>query len=213
MLWLIDGYNLMYAAGAIGGKEIGRELFQRKRRQFLNRLAESLGPERSRETTVVFDANSPPPDFDLETIYRGISLIFALGDENADARIESIVARHATPKALTVVSTDRRVRQAATRRKAKVLRAEEFLDLLDQFRRQDSRPNAGDRAQANRTLDRDAPLSASEAEFWLAEFGEIADAPETREAFTPQSSAMITDEEIARIQREIDEEDRRRKPR
>ena len=134
MLWLIDGYNLMHAAGAIGAKELGRQAFQRKRRRFLSELADALGIERARETTVVFDANSPPADFPLETSYKGLTLIFALGDENADARIEQLIGQHSAPKSLTVVSSDRRVRQAATRRKARAIKADDFLDLVDRWK-------------------------------------------------------------------------------
>ena len=53
-----------------------------------------------------------------------MSIIFALGDENADARIEQLIAAHSAPKSLTVVSTDRRVRQAANRRKARSITSE-----------------------------------------------------------------------------------------
>ena len=80
MLWLIDGYNLMFAAGALDGREIRRESFHRKRRRFLCDLADALGPERCRETTVVLDASTPPADFPLKTVYQGLNLIFALGD-------------------------------------------------------------------------------------------------------------------------------------
>ena len=116
MLWLIDGYNLMHAAGAIDRQEIRRELFQRKRRRFLSELAEALGPKRCQETTVVLDASTPPADFPLEAVHQGLNLIFALGDENADARIETLIAAHSAPKSLTVVSSDRRIRRAAQRR-------------------------------------------------------------------------------------------------
>ncbi len=74
MLWLIDGYNLMHAAGAIDGRESRRELFQRKRRRFLCDLADALGPERCRQTTVVLDASTPPADFPLQTVHHGLNL-------------------------------------------------------------------------------------------------------------------------------------------
>jgi predicted RNA-binding protein with PIN domain len=204
MLWLIDGYNLMHAAGAIGGKELGREAFQRKRRRFLNELADSLGVERARETTVVFDANSPPADFALETSYKGLNLIFALGDENADARIEQLLGQHSAPRALTVVSSDRRIRQAATRRRARAIKAEDFLDLVDRWKERGAAAWPS-RPAPTPPIDREAPPSAAEAAHWLATFGHLDEAAETREAFTP-GPTLLTDAEIARIQREIDEE-------
>ena len=154
---------------------------------------------------MVFDANSPPADFDLETGYKGLTLIFALGDENADARIEQLIAHHSAPKSLTVVSTDRRIRRAATRRKARAMTADEFLDLIERLRSQKQRAGATEARPSSRALDRDLPLSTDEAAYWLEKFGELEDAPETREAFKPDPS-LLTDAEIARIQREIDRE-------
>ncbi len=205
MLWLIDGYNLMYAAGALDGREIRRESFQRKRRRFLSDLADALGPERCRETTVVLDASTPPADFPLKTVYQGLNLIFALGDENADARIEALIAAHSAPKSLTVVSSDRRIRQAARRRRAKSLTADEFLDLLERLQTT-RRPDRSAQSPATSGLrDRDAPLSAEEAAHWAAEFRELDEAPEMKEILTPHST-LLTDSEIARIQKEIDSE-------
>jgi uncharacterized protein len=205
MLWLIDGYNLMHAAGAIGAREVGREAFQRKRRRFLNELADSLGVERARETTVVFDATTPPADFPLESSYKGVTLIFALGDENADARIEQLIGAHSAPKSLTVISSDRRVRQAATRRKAKAVKAEDFLDLVDRWKKRHGAENSSRAAPSPPPFDRNSPPTAEEAAHWLETFGHLDDAPETKEAFNP-GPTLLTDDEIARIQREIDEE-------
>jgi uncharacterized protein len=205
MLWLIDGYNLMYAAGALDGREIRRESFHRRRRRFLSDLADALGPERCRETTIVLDASTPPADFPLKTVHQGLNLIFALGDENADARIETLIAAHSAPKSLTVVSSDRRIRRAAQRRRARTLSADEFLDLLERFQTAKRHEVSYQNPATPRSLDRDSPLSAEEAALWLAEFGELDAAPETKEAFGP-GSTLLTDAEIALIQREIDSE-------
>ncbi|HMF37022.1 MAG TPA: NYN domain-containing protein [Isosphaeraceae bacterium] len=205
MLWLIDGYNLMFAAGALDGRDIRRESFHRKRRRFLSNLADALGPERCRETTVVLDASTPPADFPLKTVHEGLNLIFALGDENADARIETLIAEHSAPKSLTVVSSDRRIRRAAQRRRARSLSADEFLDLLERFQTAKRHEMPSQNLATPRSLDRDSPLSAEEAALWLAEFGELDAAPETKEAFGP-ASTLLTDAEIARIQKEIDSE-------
>ena len=155
---------------------------------------------------MVFDANSPPRDFPLESEHKGLSLIFALGDENADARIEQLIAQHSAPKSLTVVSTDRRIRRAAGRRKARAMTAEEFLDLIERPRGQEPRADAAGTGPSARALDRDLPLSSDEAAFWLEEFGELEDTPEIREAFGT-GPAILTDAEIARIQAEIDREE------
>ncbi len=205
MFWLIDGYNLMHAAGAISGQEKRRELFQSKRRRFLNTLAEALGPERCRKTTVVLDASKPPADFPLESEYQGLKVVFALGDENADARIETLIAAHSAPKTLTVVSSDRRIRQAAQRRRARSLSADQFLDLLERFQAASRHDMPAQNPPAPEPLDREAPLSAKDVAYWLGEFGDLDAATEMKEAFTPNST-LLTDAEIARIQKEIDTE-------
>jgi predicted RNA-binding protein with PIN domain len=205
MLWLIDGYNLMHAAGALDGQEIERAMFQRKRRRFLKTLAEALGPVRCRQTTVVLDATTPPADFPLETVHEGLNLVFALGDENADARIESLIASHSAPRSLTVVSSDRRIRRAARRRRARTLSADEFLDLLDHYQKEPKHKKLPLDHSLPASSDRDRPLSADEAARWEAEFAELDKEPDTEEAFD-SGSKLLTDAEIARIQREIDGE-------
>jgi uncharacterized protein len=205
MLWLIDGYNLMHAAGVLGSDLISREAFRRKRRRFLNTIADAMGAERAHETTVVFDASTPPSDFPLESSYKGMTLIFALEDESADARIERLIAAHSAPKSLTVVSSDRQIRQAATRRRARTLSADEFLDLLERFQSRRRQEKFAQNPSPVPFTDRDLPLSAEEAAYWLAEFRELDAASETRDAFAPDS-ALLTDAEIDRIQREIDSE-------
>jgi predicted RNA-binding protein with PIN domain len=202
MHWLIDGYNLMHAGGRIG-QGIKPEQFCRARRRFLDELSEALGAEMANDTTVVFDANTPPFDFPLDSFYRGLRVVFALGDENADARIESMIAEHATPKTLTVVSTDRRIRQAATRRRAGSMTAEQYWQLIDDRK---------ERMQRERSSRRDSARSVAKTEsqeddtaFWLRAFGEIDESPEIQELSAPQDT-LLSDAEIERIVREVERE-------
>jgi predicted RNA-binding protein with PIN domain len=206
MLWLIDGYNLMHALGAISDRDRGREAFRRKRRRFLNDLAAALGSKRALETTVVFDASTPPADFDLETSYKGLNLVFALGDENADARIEQLIAGHSAPRALTVVSSDRRIRRAATRRKARSLSADEFLDELDRFRLANRQPGSSPNPSQSQTVDRSAPITPEESAYWESEFQGADAIPGVHDELA-QGGPLLTDDEIARIQREVDREE------
>ncbi len=133
MRWLIDGYNVMHAGGRLGPK-LSRTGFRNARRRFLDEISAALGPDEARQTTVVFDASVHPGDFALNATYRGLGILFALGDESADARIEEIIADHTNARTLTVVSSDRRIRRAAARRRAKVLTADQFWERIDDLK-------------------------------------------------------------------------------
>jgi predicted RNA-binding protein with PIN domain len=199
MRWLIDGYNLMHAAGMLGPK-LGREGFRRARRRFLDEVAEILPVERTGEVTVVFDAKVPPGDFPVASTYRGLRLIFALGDEDADSRIEYIIGKDSNPGTLTVVSSDRRIRQAASRRRAKPLTADAFWDQKDHLAGL-TRP----RVESESEADRDGETDPAEAAFWVEAFRDVDGFPGIRDIRSP-STQMLTDAEIAEIQRLIDRE-------
>src|SRR4051812_12220179 len=118
MRTLIDGYNLMHARGLME-RRFGPGGFHKVRHRFLIELAAALDPTEAHQTTVVFDASRPPRDRPERQTLKGIEVLFSVGDENADARIEALIAAHSAPRSLTVVSSDHRVRQAAARRRAR----------------------------------------------------------------------------------------------
>jgi predicted RNA-binding protein with PIN domain len=207
MRWLIDGYNVMHAGGYLSSNKLGREGFRRARRRFLDELADALGSDHAEETTIVFDASVPPGDFALEATYRGLHVVFALEDEDADARIERLIGQDSNPKILTVISSDRRIRQAAARRRARSLTADDFWDWIDDLRERAAGAKRPRRERPGRStsLDRSGRTTPEEAEFWLETFRELAEAPETREALATDSS-LLTDAEITEIQRQVDRE-------
>jgi predicted RNA-binding protein with PIN domain len=205
MRWLIDGYNLMHASGAAGGSDAGPQAFLRRRRRFLNDLAEGLGTREAREATVVFDAKSPPRDLPLEGSYKGIQVLFALGDESADARIELLIAAHSAPRTLTVVSSDRRIRRAASRRKARTLSSDQFLDLVDRLRAERSSGATGAATSSQAPEERSGTSLPDESAYWLDEFREVDALPELRASRSPEGS-LLTDADIERIRREVDRE-------
>ena len=143
MRWLIDGYNVMHAGGRLGPK-LSREAFRRARRRFLDEVADAIGPNVAVDTTIVFDASVPPGDFPPVSTFREISVLFALGDENADARIEALITRHSNPKTLNVVSSDNRIRLAASRRRCQCLSAEKFWELIDDLKERRARAKKAD---------------------------------------------------------------------
>ncbi|MBX6311419.1 MAG: NYN domain-containing protein [Isosphaeraceae bacterium] len=197
---LIDGYNLMHARGLLG-RRFGPDGFRKVRHRFLNELAAALGPIAAHQTTIVFDASQPPEHRPGQASHKGLTVVYAVGDESADDRIERLIAAHSAPKTLTVVSSDHRIRQAAARRHAITLTADAFLDLLESRQRRKRSERTGGAKEQSR---RESP-SPQEAEEWLEVFGHLEDDPETRAAFQ-RDPFLPTDEEIARIEREVAEE-------
>jgi uncharacterized protein len=205
MRYLIDGYNVMYAGGLLDGKRLGSAGFRRARTRFLNRLADALGPVDAHQTTVVFDAAAAPEGFANETRHKGLSVVYAVDDENADARIERLIAAHATPRTLAVVSSDNRIRQAATRRKALAVTAEDFWVELDARKERGSRPADAPPSPVELEPSRDQKLSPEESAFWAHEFRELDRQTATREALGAVQPPL-NDAEIAEIEREIERE-------
>jgi predicted RNA-binding protein with PIN domain len=200
MRTLIDGYNLMFADG-LPAKRPGTDAFRKARQRFLDKLVRGLGPFESAQTTVVFDATDYPSNLPAVTTYKGMTVLFAVDDEDADARIERLIAEHPSPKTLRVVSTDRRIRTATARRKARAMTADEFLVSLEDRKPPKPIPSAPLAASAPRNR----PLSPQESAYWLEQFGGLDDEPEVRELARPDSFGP-SDAEIAEIQREVDEE-------
>ena len=201
---LIDGYNLMFTLGLLE-KRFRPDGFRKARNRFLSNLAAALGAVAAYQTTVVFDAREAPGHLPRETSHEGMTVVFADEEEGADARIEELIAAHSAPKALTVVSTDRRIRQAATRRRARAVTSEDFLQNLESFGGKlpsPPPPTAEDQARHN-------GLSPDEAAGWLETFHDVIIDPQTDESLG-QGGFIPTDAEIERIAREVDDEFRNR---
>lgn len=205
MLILIDGYNLMFA-GKAPTRRLGPDGLRKVRNRFLNDLADALGPLEALDTTVVFDASHAPADRPRQVPHKGLTVVYAVDDDDADSRLELMIAGHSHPKALTVVSTDRRVRQAATRRRARAVTADDFIAELDARKRKRSRPTFVPPREAPGTGRLAEPdLSPEETAHWVREFADLDQMPETREALSP-NPPMLTDDEIARLELEIEGE-------
>ncbi len=193
MRLLIDGYNLMYAVVAPDGGRRPQGL-RRDRQRFLNELAARLGPVEAALTTVVFDAAADAPEhLPRATRHKGLTVLFAKGDDDADARLETLIAQHSAPKTLTVVSTDHRVRRAALRRRAKSLTSDEFWTQLQDRRRPRPVPPPPAREEA---------LNRGTSDYWMGVFADVIASPEAHEVFEPIDS-ILTDEDIRRIADEV----------
>jgi uncharacterized protein len=116
-----------------------------------------------------------------------------------------LIADHANPKTLTVVSTDRRVRQAATRRRSRSVTALQFWEEIDDLKeRQAVRPK--DQAGPKRpAAPAPAQPSPAEAALWLETFRHVDEQDDVKEVLSERES-LLTDAEVEAIEREIEAE-------
>ncbi len=211
MPYLIDGYNLMHTLGLMT-RRFGPDGLRRTRHRFLNDLAHALGPTDSAVTTVVFDANRAPQHVEAATHHKGLSIVFAVEDPDADSRIEQLITHHSAPKSLTVVSSDRRLRVAARRRGAHSMTADAFASLLDNRKASRPRPASSKPPDSETSLRLHGP-SPSESRAWLDIFGELDSELASDSSPGGPASLGLNDADIRRIEREVEDEFRRDGPR
>jgi predicted RNA-binding protein with PIN domain len=131
MRFLIDGYNLMHAAGLAVPAHTGPKALEAARKRFLDWIADQPGVRKATEPPairILFDAQNSHKDHGTKT-YRGIVVTFSF-KATADDYIETIVAREPHPEQLHVVSNDHRLERAAKRAKCLPMSCEAFLDWL-----------------------------------------------------------------------------------
>lgn len=96
----------------------------------LDRLVEHLPMAVRQRTCVVFDAKDPPAGVQDRFECGSIRVRFAVDYPEADDLIEKLILRHSAAKQLTVVSSDNRIKMAATRRGAAVWDSDRWIDRL-----------------------------------------------------------------------------------
>jgi predicted RNA-binding protein with PIN domain len=121
MVLLIDGYNLLHAAGLAGSNR------RAARRRLLDWLADSARTHPADRIRVIFDAQDGPSE-SPEADHRGIRVRFAFR-RTADDLIEELLAA-GQPFDTTVVSNDSRLHEAARRRGCQAWSCQQFMDWL-----------------------------------------------------------------------------------
>jgi predicted RNA-binding protein with PIN domain len=167
--YVIDGYNLLHAMGVLLGRVEGPQVLEKARRQLLDDLAKAFEADAGL-LTVVFDAAVAPRRSQPEQTIQGIRVLFAVGGQEADDLIESLITQHPHPRHLSVVSDDHRLQRAARRRQAQDMSCGAFLDLLEQ---RGKARGEGPKSEAPAGDAKQADDSQAEKEHWLAEFGHL----------------------------------------
>jgi predicted RNA-binding protein with PIN domain len=166
---IIDGYNLLHAAGLARVRYAPGDL-ERARQRLLGMISEKLSPQELMRCTVVFDSKqSPAAVVSREAQHHEMRVLFAPSGYEADDLIEQLIQQHSAPRQLLVISGDHRLHKAARRRGAQPIDSDPFWERLRN--RQDQRatliPEPG--SPPPRSL----PPSAATA-FWLREFGDVS---------------------------------------
>jgi len=118
MPFLIDGYNLLRSVQKYDAYADLTDV------QLCRYLADFLKKVRDRGT-IVFDGIGPPDKRELMGI-RGLEIRFSGEKSDADTYIEWKIQENTAPRRLAVVSSDRRLRDAARRRQAKSVPVDVF---------------------------------------------------------------------------------------
>lgn len=120
------------------------------------------GPEAA-GVTVVFDAGNAPPGTTDETERAGVRVRFARG-QTADDLIEELIRDEPNARALTVVSDDNRIKEAARRKGCVVMGCLDYCERWQQPRRPAAAPSVEPA--------KPEAMTEEETRRWLEAFGD-----------------------------------------
>jgi len=152
---IIDGHNLLHSIqesnpdfGLVSDVQLCRVVSR-----YLKRISE--------KGEVVFDGTGPRDKSGFDNI-ENLEVSFAGARSDADTVIEDKIKANTAPKRLTIVSSDRRLRDAARKRKAIVVKSHDFWDnLCKQLARKKKIAEPSGKRQG---------LSEGETELWIKIF-------------------------------------------
>jgi len=156
MAFIIDGYNLLWAVQKLSEQS---ELLNDVQLCRIVGLYLKIVGEKGQ---IVFDGIGPPDKSGFYNI-NNLEVIFAGRDVEADTVIEDKINASTAPKSLTIVSSDRELRDLAHKRKAVSLKSDEFwTDVHKQLTR---------KAKIREPQGKFRGISEGETDQWLKIFG------------------------------------------
>lgn len=170
MPYLFDGYNVYHTAGHLCHQwsHVTPDTLCQYIAEDMRRLDE--------HGVVVFDGARPSGSA-LEIEPRGyLRVVYAGGGNSADDLIEQMISDNTHPKRLSVVSSDRRIRKAARRRRAVSLASDDYLLAL--LAREDV-PETGPREPE----EKQQGLGEGQRNDWMELFGLDPEEPSSGEDF------------------------------
>ena len=153
---IIDGHNLLHSIVKLS--EEAESINDVQLCWIISKYMKAV----SEKGEIVFDGTGPRDKSGFDNI-ANLEVCFAGLGKDADTVIENKIKANTAPKRLSIVSSDRRLRDAARSRKATSLKSEVFWDNLHKQLR---RKKPVKEPEAKRT-----GLSESETKQWLEIFG------------------------------------------
>ncbi|MGD1043010.1 MAG: NYN domain-containing protein [Sedimentisphaerales bacterium] len=111
---------------------------------------------------IVFDGIGPPDKTGFNNI-SNLEITFSGRDTDCDTIIEHRILDSTAPAHLTIVSTDRRIRDAASARKATSVQSDEFWTIVTK--------RLSKQKRTKEPAAKRAGLTESETQLWLKTFG------------------------------------------
>ena len=154
---IIDGYNLLRAV-----QNLTEQSFNITDVQLCRIIGEYLYRIK-KKGRIVFDGIGPKDKTAFNNL-KNLEVVFSGSSHEADDIIEKLVLENTAPKNLTVVSSDRRVKAAAKKRKATAVDCVDFwtevIKIFEKKQKRQVEPPG-----------KFIGISEAETEYWLREFG------------------------------------------
>ncbi len=157
MPYLVDGYNLQKQIQKIDPE------FETLSDTYLCKILSRYLKAIRDQGQIIFDGIGPPDKTGFENL-DNIEVIFTGRNIDADSIIEQKIKANTAPKKLAVISSDRRLRVAAAKRKAIGIKSEDFWPMVTSQLSRRSKHRAEPRSKHD-------GLTQSETDVWCDFFG------------------------------------------
>ncbi len=158
-MFIIDGYNLLRAVQNLLEEPSDITDVQ------LCRIVGEYLYRTKKKGSIIFDGIGPRDKTGFNNLFN-LEVVFSGAGHEADDVIEKLILENTAPKSLAVISSDRRIKTAAEKRKADAVDCVDFwtevIKQLEKKNRRQAEPQA-----------KFVGISEAETEYWLKEFGFI----------------------------------------
>jgi hypothetical protein len=156
---IIDGYNLLHSVQGLLDQPTDFTDIQ------LCRMLNEYIYRTKKKGSIIFDGIGPKIKDAFNNLIN-MDVVFSGTSREADDVIEKLILESSAPKNLIVVSSDRRIKKAAEKRKSTAVDCVEFwtevIKQLEKKKKTSAEPQA-----------KFVGISEAETEYWLREFGFI----------------------------------------